>query len=81
MLAECVRCGTDKNINHVPKKAWSKWNDSSRRVFNRMYRQMMAGPELFKHPGAPKPKPIHWKVLAWNTAWIAADEVESETRK
>lgn len=65
-----------RNSNRVPKKQWRKWSGVARRVFNATYSFIHDNPDLMQHPGAPKPKPFHWKTVAWNAAWIAADAVD-----
>lgn len=65
-----------RNVNRVPKKQWRKWSTQARSVFNAVYRFAMNNPRLMQHPAAPEPKPFHWKTVAWNAAWIAADAVD-----
>ena len=65
------------NRNRVPKKEWHKWSAGARRVFNHVYTFVHSNPDLMNHPDAPKPKPFHWKTVAWNAAWIAADAVDN----
>ena len=62
--------------NRVPKKQWRTWSLQARRVFNDTYSFIHDNPDLMQHPAAPKPKPFHWKTVAWNAAWIAADAVD-----
>lgn len=55
---------------------WKKRSEAARKTFNALYSLMMDNPELFTHPKAPQLKPVHWKTVAWNAAWIAADAVD-----
>ena len=65
-----------KNLSRVPAKAWNAWGETARRTFNRVYDFMMNNQKLMTHPGQPAFKPAHWKTIAWNAAWIAADAVD-----
>ena len=65
-----------KNQNRVPAKQWRKWTARARRVFNETYKFIHNNPDLMTHPDAPPPRPFHWKTVAWNAAWIAADAVD-----
>lgn len=72
-----------ENTFKVPKKQWGKWKGEAPRVaFNRLYGFMIDNPDLFDHPKAPvKPQDMeseHWKTVAWNAAWIAADIVQND---
>ncbi|HEY6020280.1 MAG TPA: hypothetical protein VIY48_10360 [Candidatus Paceibacterota bacterium] len=62
-----------KNINRVPKKQWNRWNSQARFVFNETYKFMMKNPDVMNHPKEKQMTPFHWKTVAWNSAWIAAD--------
>ena len=62
-----------KNVNKVPRKAWGKWSKKARMIFNDCYKFFMENQELMNHPKAGKQKPVFWKTVAWNSAWIAAD--------
>ena len=66
---------TVTNKNKVPKSEWKKWGAKGRITFNWLYGLMMDSPDLFNHPKAVKMNPLHWKTIAWNTAWLAADAV------
>ena len=63
------------NKYKVPASQWNKWGAKGRTTFNWLYKLMMESPDLFNHPKAVKMKPAHWKTVAWNTAWLAADAV------
>lgn len=65
-----------KNRNRVPTKQWRKWSAKAHDVFNEVYSFAYDNPDLMTHPAAPKPKPLYWKTVAWNAAWIAADAVD-----
>lgn len=66
-----------RNTYKVPVKQWRKWSRIARTVFNRVYNFAINNPELILHPQAVKTtKPAHWKTIAWNAAWIAADATD-----
>jgi len=65
-----------RNLYRVPKKQWRKWSDLARKVFNATYNFMMDNTKVMIHPKSPMPKPVHFKTIAWNAAWIAADAVD-----
>lgn len=66
-----------KNVNRVPKNAWSKWSKEARTIFNRCYDFFMGNQEIVNHPKAPKLPPVQWKTVSWNAAWIAADACDN----
>jgi hypothetical protein len=63
------------NRHRVPKKAWRRWSEGARHVFNELYAQMRERPDAFQAPAVERMKiaPRSWSVTAWNAAWIAAD--------
>lgn len=65
-----------RNFYKVPKRKWRKWSDVARGTFNRTYPFVRDSQALFTHPKAEKQKRDHWKTVAWNTAWIAADHAD-----
>jgi len=62
------------NRYKVPSKAWSKWTDSGRAVFNELY-AVMRDQRMFTHPDAVLQTAAVWRTIRWNAAWIAADTV------
>lgn len=64
------------NINKVPKKQWERWSLAARESFNRTYDFLYCNQKLVTHPKMTEIKPEHWKTIAWNAAWIAADSVD-----
>ena len=64
-----------RNRYKVPVKQWAKWPDVARAVFNSTHEQMIDSQRAFKHPKQEPMPRAHWKTLAWNAAWIAADNV------
>lgn len=65
---------TVKNKYRVPKSQWNKWRfGSARQIFNEVYWFALGNQQLLTHPKMPLAKPDHWKTIAWNVAWIAAD--------
>lgn len=65
-----------KNVNRVPKKQWARWSLTARRVFNEVNGFMLDNQWLMLHPKSPQPNKEHYKTIAWNAAWIAADAVD-----
>ena len=62
-----------KNVNRVQKKQWSKWSKEARTIFNRCYKFFMKNHDVMNHPKATKQPKEHWKTVAWNAAWTAAN--------
>ena len=65
-----------KNEFKVPLSQWRKWSATAKAVFNRVYDFAISNPTLMMHPKAEPLKPFHWKTVAWNAAWIAADAAD-----
>ncbi len=62
-----------RNRFKVPKKQWRKWNSTAREVFNAVYKSIKTGYcTLFPKQFELLPKSAI-AVMAWNSAWIAAD--------
>lgn len=62
----------------VPKKQWEKWNALARKVFNEVYETVRENAAVLLPPGLNR-LPAHLvQVIAWNTAWIAADAANSK---
>ena len=61
------------NVNRVPKKQWAKWSKEAKAIFNRCYDFFMGNQKTMNHPKALKQPNAHWRTVAWNAAWIAAD--------
>lgn len=67
-----------QNMYKVPKKQWTKWNKKEvRLMFNGLYGSMIADPDLFQDAKAIQLEVRFWKPVAWNTAWIAAEMLDS----
>jgi hypothetical protein len=64
------------NDYRVPKKTWKRWSKKARRVFNEVYDFAYSNQSLMTHPKQPVMEPYHWKTVAWNAAWVAADAVD-----
>lgn len=62
-----------KNVNRVPNRQWAGWSKKARVIFNRSYMFFLNNQVMLNHPKARKLSPLHWKIVAWNAAWIAAD--------
>lgn len=65
-----------KNTQHVPIKQWRKWSDTARRVFNSLYVQIRDNHEILFPKSAHKLTKTAVKIIAWNSAWVAADAVD-----
>lgn len=59
------------NLFKVPKKEWAKWTLVGKHTFNKVY-SMMSQQDLIKHTEATPVPDTHWKVIAWNAAFLAA---------
>lgn len=66
------------NPHKVPVKQWRKWSDETRSMFNELFPSYAEGfmnallpPSMYQSVS-----PKQARVLAWNAAWIAADEME-----
>lgn len=57
----------------VPRKAWNGWSDYSRLVFNEVYSTVKNKYKILFPPSAHKLTKQAIEVIAWNTAWVAAD--------
>ena len=64
-----------RNSHKVPKKTWDKWSEEAKTVFNSCYDYLVNNQSLISHPKAMRLIALHWKIVAWNTAWIAAEAV------
>ncbi len=64
------------NLCKVPKKQWGKWSEKARGVFNSVYDSMTSNPWAYWHPKCLEISLSHWKTVAWNAAWTAADAVD-----
>jgi hypothetical protein len=72
---------TVRNRFRVPVKQWAKWrHGGAQHVFNEVYDVVINNQELMSHPKAATLHADHWRTLAWNTAWIAADAVTGALR-
>jgi Fe-S cluster biosynthesis and repair protein YggX len=70
-----------KNENRVPRKQWAEWNERQRALFNHTYTDIMhIGRAQFLHPMtvARKLSAYEFKTIAWNAAWVAADQLKSK---
>ena len=70
-----------RNLYHVPKKQWDKWSEHAQQVFNMIYPNMRNNQWVFVHPKGVKMESAHWKTVAWNAAWTAADVVDGVKTK
>ena len=65
------------NRYRVPRKQWKKWSDLARTVFNNLYATLKASQGVLHHPSVTELlSRRQWDVVAWNTAWLAADEAQ-----
>ena len=70
-----------ENKYKVAKSQWKKWPNLSKAVFNEVYSEMCYNEKFFLHTEASVPPTPHWKVTAWNSAWIAAQAVKDTLRE
>lgn len=57
---------------------WRKWNQVQRQLFNDTYSYIRNNQPLFMHPKGRKLNEDHWNTVAWNAAWIAADNLNNQ---
>src|SRR5262249_28425032 len=61
-----------------PQKQWRKWSEAARAAFNDLYAMMYENQKMITHPRMKKIKAAHWKTVAWNPAWLAADRIDGK---
>lgn len=76
--AEAKASNMVSNDHGVTKKQWAKWSCPAQRAFNGVYYAMTESPWLFHHPDADPVPEEHWKTVAWNAAWLAAEAVDGK---
>ena len=64
----------------VPLKAWTKFGEVGRFVFNDTYDALRNNQSTVAPPLAQKVPASSWKVVAWNAAWLAADACRRYTK-
>lgn len=74
------------NKHRVDPLVWQdEWSESGRQLFNDLYEFLSETEQgIIMHPKAEPIKKSHWRTLAWNVAWIAADfenEIRTEVEK
>lgn len=69
-----------KNVNRVPNRAWRKWNNQARFVFNDMF-YVTECQQTLMHPRACPHTDSQWRTIRWNMAWLAADSVMATVRR
>lgn len=62
-----------ENIHKVAKRQWKKWTVDGRNVFNDLYSTSISNQNIFNHPNQSNLQRDHWRTIAWNHAWLAAD--------
>lgn len=72
---------TTGNVNRVPKKAWARWSKMARAVFNETYHAVFRGWDHLAPESLQATKAQARKVLAWNSAWMAADAADDASAK
>lgn len=68
------------NEHKVPIKQWRKWGYHARTVFNGTFADILRiGQTCFLHPDTIKRglSPAEFSAIAWNAAWIAADQSQN----
>ena len=69
-----------KNTNKVSSRMWSNWRDDQRRLFNATHDEIMRlGPTLMLHPNNVQMPHEEFSTIAWNAAFIAADQLHERT--
>lgn len=67
-----------KNSYRVPKKQWSKWSEAARYMFNLHHAGMLLAQDMFLHPNTKSIPGEEWGTIAWNSAWFAANAVDTD---
>ncbi len=65
-----------RNRFKVPKRAWEKWSELARGLFNEVYGAARRDYDLI-HPKSKQTfkARVEFEVVAWNSAWRAASFV------
>jgi len=63
-----------RNVHKVHTNKWRRWTPAARCVFNTLYSTMKDNQWVFLHPKQEALTAQKWRTVAWNAAWIAADE-------
>lgn len=66
-----------KNIYNVPKKTWRVWSLPAQAVFNATHKFYINNKDKMLHPKSPPLRREHWKTIAWNASWVAANTADS----
>jgi hypothetical protein len=66
------------NPHKVMQSQWKKWNGVQRRAFNSLFSFAMKNQKLLLHPKGPAMAPEHFRTVAWNFAWAAADSANGK---
>lgn len=61
------------NKHKVQKRRWDSWTNMAKRIFNRTFETLRNRQSIYMHPKAAAIPKEHWKTVAWNAAWTAAD--------
>ena len=67
-----------KNSFKVPKKQWAKWTIRGRETFNYLYDILINNFKIVCPPKFGELPAQSRKVVAWNTAWLAADAASED---
>jgi hypothetical protein len=66
------------NKYKVPKRAWGRWSNHAKGVFNRVF-HTMRNQDLLIHPKSAPMKRKHWDTVRFNAAWHAACAADDYT--
>lgn len=72
---------TTPNTHKVPLRQWRKWSEHAKRVFNTLFSTVEGNQGIVTHPQAKLIPEKEWCVIAWNVAWLAADDVDDQGLK
>jgi len=67
-----------RNQYDVPLRRWRRWSKVARGVFNETYRVLTVGWNVVAPESMRAVRAKSRRVLAWNTAWCAADAANGE---
>lgn len=68
-----------RNTYRVPKKQWNRWSSQAKEMFNVTYRLIKENAEHLYPPGRCNLIPKELSVLAWNVAWLTAENFDNIT--
>ena len=66
-----------RNQFKVPLNKWKKWSILAKKVFNSQFETLKNNQKVLTHPQMKEVSKRMWSTVAWNSAWLAADAVDT----